>query len=254
VIARDECKQANFEKEKLIADQSQLMKDVARNARLSERQHLSKAVSKHKVKTSELTNKLTYLMNRKVDAEKEAKAAVFQSSLSTKQSKEITVQFELQEREVSQYKQQLAIHRNDTIALEEKLDTVMKELKEANAAAPIKVFGKVREGNRGNLRWPLYVWELILEQLVNGTPPSCINNNIVTMIKIFSPRTQIHDLPSIWTIRRARTVLLVIVQTIATYRIAKADKWEQFFTDGTSRRQIAFQNLVVSIEEDDMFK
>jgi hypothetical protein len=81
VIAHDECKQANFEKEKLIADQSQLMKDVARNARLSERQHLSKAVSKHKVKTSELTNKLTYLMNRKVDAKKEAKAAVLKVSL-----------------------------------------------------------------------------------------------------------------------------------------------------------------------------
>jgi hypothetical protein len=47
---------------------------------------------------------------------------------------------------------------------------------------------------------------------------------------------------------------MIIVQTLTTYRIAKADKWEQFFTDGTSQRQIAFQNLVVSIEEDDMFK
>ena len=119
---------------------------------------------------------------------------------------------------------------------------------------PIKVFGKVCEGNRGNLHWPLYVWELILEQIANGTPPSCINGNFVTMIKIFSLTTQICDLPSIWTIRRAQTVLLVIVQTLATYRSAKADKWEQLFTDGTSRRQVAFQNLVVSIEEDDLFK
>ena len=134
------------------------------------------------------------------------------------------------------------------------MDTVLKELKEANAAVPIKVFGKVCKGNRGNLHWPLYVWELILEQIVNGTPPSCINNNIVTMIKIFSPTTQIHDLPSIWTICCARTVLLVIAQTLATYRIAKADKWEQLFTDGTSQRQVAFQNLIVSIEEDHLFK
>ena len=254
MIAHDECKQAVFEKEQLIGDQSQLMKDVARNAHLREQQHLSKAILKHKVKTSEISNKFTSLLNRTIDAEKEAKSAVFQSNLSTKQSKEIAVQFESQGRVVLQYKQQLAIQHDEIIALEEKLDTVLKELNEANAAVPIKVFGKACEGNRGNLRWPLYVWELILEQIVNGTPPSCINNNIVTMIKIFSPTTQIHDLPSIWTIRRAQTVLLVIVQTLATYRIAKADKWEQLFTDGTSRRQVAFQNLVVSIEEDDLFK
>ena len=89
---------------------------------------------------------------------------------------------------------------------------------------------------------------------MNGTPPTAINSNIVTMIKTFSPTTTISELPSIWTIRRARTVLLVVVQTLATYRIAKADKWEQLFTDGTSRRQVAFQDLIISIEEDEWFK
>ena len=74
------------------------------------------------------------------------------------------------------------------------------------------------------------------------------------MVKLFSPTTKIKELPSIWTIRRARTVLLVLVQTLATYRIAKADKWEQLFTDGIPRRQVAFQDLVISIEEDELFK
>ena len=60
---------------------------------------MSKAILKHNVKTSEITNKLTSLLNRTVDAEKEAKAAVLQSNLSTKQSKEIAVQFESQGRE-----------------------------------------------------------------------------------------------------------------------------------------------------------
>ena len=91
-------------------------------------------------------------------------------------------------------------------------------------------------------------------KIVNGTLPTCINNNIVTMITLFSPTTEIRELPSIWTIWRARTVLLFVVQTLATYRIAKANKWEQLFTDGTSRRQVAFQSLIVSIEEDDLFK
>jgi len=36
--------------------------------------------------------------------------------------------------------------------------------------------------------------------------------------------------------------------------LSKADKWDQLFTDATSRRQVSFQNLVISIEEDDLFR
>ena len=86
MIARNECKEAVFEKEQLIGTQSQLMKEVARNARLRERQHLSKAILKHKSKTSEISNKFASLLNRTIDAEKTAKSAVFQSNQSTKQS------------------------------------------------------------------------------------------------------------------------------------------------------------------------
>ena len=62
------------------------------------------------------------------------------------------------------------------------------------------------------------------------------------------------ELPSLWTIRRARTVILVITQTLAAYRLAKADKWGQVFTDATSRRQVTFQNLLISIEEDELYR
>ena len=48
-------------------------------------------------------------------------------------------------------------------------------------------------------------------------------------------------------------MLLVIVQTLATYRIAKAGKWEQMFTDGTSRKQVTFQDLIITVEEDEFF-
>jgi hypothetical protein len=95
------------------------------------------------------------------------------------------------------------------------------------------------------------MWEIIMEQLINGTPPSSVNENIFAMLKTFSPSIEIKELR---TIRRARTVLLVIVQVLATYRIGKANKWVQLFTDGTSRHQNAFQDLIISIEEDDMFR
>ena len=122
------------------------------------------------------------------------------------------------------------------------------------AEVPIKIIGKERIGNKGRPAWPMYIWELILEQLVNGTPPSSINANSVPHVKKFSPPTKIKELPSIWTIRLASTVLLVVVQTLAAYRLSLADKWEQLFTDETSRRQISLQNLVISLEEDELFK
>ena len=51
-----------------------------------------------------------------------------------------------------------------------------------------------------------------------------------------------------------RTVLLFIVQTLAAYCIAKADKWGQLFLDETMRRQVSFQNLIISVEEDEIYK
>ena len=59
------------------------------------------------------------------------------------------------------------------------------------AEVPIKVIGKGRIGNKGRTTWPIYIWELILEQLVNGTPPSSINANNVANVKSFSPLTNI---------------------------------------------------------------
>ena len=98
------------------------------------------------------------------------------------------------------------------------------------------------------------MWELIIKQLINVMPPSSINANIVSMLSAFSPWTKIKELHSIRTIRRARTVLLVIVQVLASNCIAKVDKWEKLFTDETSRRQDAFQDLAISIEDDELFK
>jgi hypothetical protein len=69
-------------------------------------------------------------------------------------------------------------------------------------------------------------------------------------IQCFSPHTKIKEQPSIWTVRRAQTVLLVVAETLSAYRIARAKQWGQMHTDGTGRRQIAFQDLALSIEED----
>ena len=95
-----------------------------------------------------------------------------------------------------------------------------------------------------------FIQELILEQLVNGTPPPSVNANILSFIRCFSPITSIKEQPSIWTIRCRRTVLLVVLETLATYWLAKAKRWGQMFTDGSGRRQTAMQDLALAKQQD----
>jgi hypothetical protein len=208
----------------------------------------------YKIKNSKLTNKVSELLHRTHQAEIKSREAIRQANKSMKRSGDIQALAESNREEIKQMHGELSAYRIAVLELKEQLDESTLHLSIAEAAVPIKAIAKSRDGRGGTSSWPLYVWELIIEQLVNGTPPTAINSNIISMIKTFSPTTTISELPSIWTIRRARTVLLVIVQTLATYRIAKADKWEQLFTDGTSRRQVAFQDLIISIEEDELFK
>eukprot|EP00957_Ditylum_brightwellii_P173665 13222316-Ditylum_brightwellii.AAC.1 len=63
---------------------------------------------------------------------------------------------------------------------------------------------------------------MIVEQLINGTPPCAANDNIIAI-------------------------------TLAAHQLGKANKFGQLNTDGTGRRQLYFQNLVISVEEDELF-
>ena len=90
-----------------------------------------------------------------------------------------------------------------------------------------------------------------MEILVNGTPPSTITPNIASHVALTSPHITIYELPSISYARNFRTVLRIIDETITAYCLAKANKWQQLFTDGTSSRYIALQNLIISVTEDD---
>jgi uncharacterized protein YhaN len=115
---------------------------------------------------------------------------------------------------IKQLEQTIKEHQVERITLEEVLDEKDEKIraleKELNAKndkikvleemSPVKCFGKVHQGRRGATSWPHYVWELILEQLVNGTPPTSINANIVAIIQSACPTTTIRELPSIWTI------------------------------------------------------
>ena len=77
---------------------------------------------------------------------------------------------------------------------------------------------------------------------------------MITFMATRAPHIEIKELQNHCTIRRARTVLLLVVQTLAAYRLAKADRWGQIFSDDTERRQDSFQDLIISIEDDELFR
>ena len=129
--------------------------------------------------------------------------------------------------------------------LQSEHDTHIDEVKELRKKVPYNTIQRERnfdpEAKGGQQTFPPHIWSLILEQLVNRTPPTSINANIVSVVKTFSPSTKILQLPSLTSIRRGRSILLTVVQLIAARKLALSPTWIQCFTDGTTRRQSAKQ-------------
>jgi hypothetical protein len=91
--------------------------------------------------------------------------------------------------------------------------------------------------------------------LANRTPPTCVTPNILSTVEMLFPNsTIIHELPSLRFVRSCRSILVHVTKTLAAYLIAKAEKFDEIFSDGTSRRQTAIQNLIVRFLTESGFK
>jgi DNA repair exonuclease SbcCD ATPase subunit len=88
-----------------------------------------------------------------------------------------------------------------------------------------------RKGGRS--RWPPHIVQLICEQLVNGTPPSAIPANIVSMFALNG--IVLDDVPSVNYCRQCRTVVQVLVETLTIKRLAETEFWGQIFFNGTKQ-------------------
>ncbi len=124
----------------------------------------------------------------------------------------------------------------------ERMNTIRREIKKEKTVG--------RKG--GAKRWPVHVVMLICEMLVNGTPPSAVPANIQSSCAILNG-AEAEELPSIDFVRKCRTVVENLNLMFGGLRLGKAISWHQIFTDGTTRRQIAFQNLVIGLMEDGKF-
>jgi len=121
----------------------------------------------------------------------------------------------------------------------ERMQTIKLEIKRQRSVG--------RRGGSG--KWPVHVILLICELLANGTPPSAIPANIQTTSAALTG-AEATELPSIIFLRQCRTLLQTLNETLSSLRLGNADTWHQLFTDGTTRRQIAFQNLVIALMVD----
>ena len=85
------------------------------------------------------------------------------------------------------------------------------------------------------------------KELLNiGIPAKAIHSSIYTLYETLTG-VDPTEVPSVSFIRGCRTVVKVVVETIAAWKLSDAGSWRQIFTDATSRRQCAFQALVVRL-------
>ena len=85
--------------------------------------------------------------------------------------------------------------------------------------------------------------------LVNGMHPTAVSANIQSSCALFTG-VEDTELPCVNFVRQCRVVGQNLNETLSAFRLGNADAWHQVFTDGTTRRQIAFQNLVIALMED----
>ena len=101
----------------------------------------------------------------------------------------------------------------------------------------------------GSSKWPVHIVLLVFKLLVNGTPLYSVPANIQTMSAAITGQ-EVTELPCIKFVRQCRVVVQNLNPTLAALRLGETDEWHKLFTDGTSQRQIYFQNLVMAVMVD----
>jgi len=218
---------------------------------------VKKQVMKSKAKEAEMQNYLDGLNDKNIDLASslsealQAKRKAQQSTWKAKSLADRRLQKWHDERNarrvaedelVDQLKQNEA-----TLAVMERYKTIA----EGNAQKEMrKEWEASAKGRGGARRWPVWVVQLICELLVNGTPPVTVRDNIETMYwTLYNKAPQ--ELPSVSFIRRCRTKVEVLGETITAIKLARAPTWDQLWTDATTRRQIPFTALIIGVLGDD---
>jgi hypothetical protein len=153
-------------------------------------------------------------------------------------------------------RKKVATNRNNKITklcqqsseLKDELARVTKEL-ESNlvmtetVTLPTQV--ELNRVGRGG-KWQPWVIQYICELLVIGTPPASIPSIISTSYQMYYGKEP-DEVPQISFVHQCRVIVQVIGETIAAIKLASAEKWDQLWTDATTRRQCPFQALIIGL-------
>ena len=105
----------------------------------------------------------------------------------------------------------------------------------------------------GSLRWIFHVVMLTCKLLVSGTPPYAIPDNIQKMSAAITG-SEVNELPALDYVRKCCVVVHNLNNMLASCILGKLDNWHQIFIEGTTRKKIKFQNLVIGLVANDDFK
>ena len=110
------------------------------------------------------------------------------------------------------------------------------------------MIGKVKN-REGQLAWPQFIDQLILQLHANGTRPSAIPENIAVQAMLTSNNVRVEEMPSETCVRRSRGKMRIIAGLIVVIRLRRATERKQLHTDDASRRQVSMTSLVVKTKE-----
>ena len=98
--------------------------------------------------------------------------------------------------------------------------------------------------------------QLILDNLVNGTPPEAIALNISSQDSIAMPGVTVivQELPRINFIRSCWKFIRIIGETLVAYCTGKVEKWDQLLSDSTNRHQTALHILVIGVIDEERLR
>ena len=157
-------------------------------------------------------------------------AFVFRKKVATNRSNKIT---ELRQQS-SELKDELA-----RMTEELRSNLVMTE----TVTSPTQV--ELKRVGRGG-KWQPWVIQYICELLVIGTPPASIPSIISSSYQTYYGK-EADEVPQVRFVRGCRVIVQVIGETIAAIKLASAEKWDQLWTDATTRRQCPFQALIIGL-------
>jgi hypothetical protein len=108
---------------------------------------------------------------------------------------------------------------------------------------------EVKIGHMGGARWPLWVTEVCCELLVNGLPPSAIPSSIGTLSATLYGKEP-KRIPSLNFVHQCRVLVQIVSETITAMKLAVCPNWAEIFFDATTRRQVPFSAVVISLMGD----